>query len=308
MNECAPVLLFAYKRPDHIAKVVKGLTANPPIEYTDIFVYIDGPKDGDTTVSVLQNQMKEWLEKQLADHCARLTIVHREKNLGLAANIINGVSDVIQTYARVIVLEDDSIPSRDFLDYMNRALTTYNADKRIFSISAYSPPEMADSGGDADVFLNRRNSSYAWATWSDRWETVDWSILDTGVPKISRAERRRLNSPAYNMYEMLQLQAEGKINSWAIRFDYSMYLNRAFSITPFRSYIKNIGDDASGEHERSRRTCQVDLSLAIKEPKLPINLEFEDGIQHEYRQTFQKNIMFRIAKFFYNRLRAVKYK
>ena len=70
----------------------------------------------------------------------KVSIVEAEKNKGLAKSIIGGVSDIIQKYGKVIVLEDDLKLSPYFLEYMNDALEYYREDEKIWSISGYSFP------------------------------------------------------------------------------------------------------------------------------------------------------------------------
>ena len=47
---------------------------------------------------------------------------------------------------------------------------------------------------------------------------------------------------------MLQNQIEGKIDSWAIRWDASMLINGKYCLHPTIPLVKNIGFDGSGVH------------------------------------------------------------
>jgi hypothetical protein len=40
----APVVLFVYKRPDHTARTLTALAANPEAPESDLIVYADGAK------------------------------------------------------------------------------------------------------------------------------------------------------------------------------------------------------------------------------------------------------------------------
>ena len=55
----------------------------------------------------------------------------------LAASIIGGVTEVLDQYGKIIVLEDDLAVSEDFLQYMNDALDYFANDARVWSVSGY---------------------------------------------------------------------------------------------------------------------------------------------------------------------------
>ena len=59
-------------------------------------------------------------------------------NKGLAKSIIDGVSNMLNRYSRVIVLEDDLRTTPNFLDFMNQSLDFYENNRAIQSVSGYS--------------------------------------------------------------------------------------------------------------------------------------------------------------------------
>ena len=63
---------------------------------------------------------------------------------------------------------------------------------------------------------------------------------------------------------MLELQYLGKIDSWAVRWCYSQFLNSSFSIMPVVSHVKNIGGfDDYGTHDNHKNTSFL-VKLAKK--------------------------------------------
>ena len=60
----------------------------------------------------------------------------RERNYGLAANVIDSVTQVVNAYGRVIVVEDDLVVAPYFLRFMNDALETYKDEERVGHIQA----------------------------------------------------------------------------------------------------------------------------------------------------------------------------
>ena len=111
----SPIVLFVYKRPCETEKVLEALAANEVATQSELIVYADGPKNEDE---------KEQCEavRQLIRNCtgfAKVTLHAAEKNRGLANSVISGVTETLEKYDRVIVLEDDLVTSKYFLRFLN---------------------------------------------------------------------------------------------------------------------------------------------------------------------------------------------
>lgn len=40
----APIIVFAYNRPDHLKRTLTALTKNKEAKESDLFIFVDGPK------------------------------------------------------------------------------------------------------------------------------------------------------------------------------------------------------------------------------------------------------------------------
>ena len=49
--QLAPIALFAYNRPDHMARVVEGLAKNREAAQSKLFVFSDAPKTASGTTA-----------------------------------------------------------------------------------------------------------------------------------------------------------------------------------------------------------------------------------------------------------------
>ncbi|EKH6498996.1 glycosyltransferase [Providencia rettgeri] len=132
----APVVLFVYGRPLHTQRTIDALLLNPEAQLTDLIVYSDGAKNNKDLHSV--NQVRDIIKHTIGFKSVRL--IAREKNVGLAQNIIDGVTEVNNEYGKVIVLEDDIVTSHLFLKYMNTALNKYQETKQVWHISGWNYP------------------------------------------------------------------------------------------------------------------------------------------------------------------------
>ncbi len=263
----APIVMFVYNRADHFNKTYKALTMCPEAKESDLFIFSDGPKNEEGAKKV--NEVREELKRIRNDGFFRsVTVTESPENKGLAKSVIAGVSEIIEKYGRVIVVEDDCMPSEHFLKYMNNALDFYADDKKIGSIAGYIPQIQLPSDYKNDVFAAYRSCSWSWATWADRWQDVDWELNSISDFYKNPALIRLLNSNGSDRFIRLYRQTKGNGSSWSVRFGAHLVKNGWLTVYPRYSYVQNIGCDESGVHSTSddARKMYVDLTKAIENP------------------------------------------
>ncbi|MBQ6570554.1 MAG: glycosyltransferase [Clostridia bacterium] len=263
----APIVIFVYNRADHFTKTYNALSLCPEARESDLIIFSDGAKNA-------EGQQAVDLVRKAADEAAKkndfksVTVIKREKNWGLAASIIDGVTDVLNKYGCIIVLEDDVLASPYLLKYFNKALDFYKNDKSVGCLAGYTPKlDLGDY--DKDVFAARRSCSCCWATWKDRWEGVDWSM---GFMKDFYSDYslvKALNSNGNDRFMRLYRQSKKNSQSWSIRFGAHLIMNNYMTVYPRYSYIENIGCDLSGVHSavEDAKSMEVDLEKAIADPR-----------------------------------------
>ena len=132
----APVVVFAYNRPDHLSRVLNALSNNRLAGESDLFVFCDGAKEGASEQDLTSISECRLVAKQ-AKGFKSITVIERGYNYGLADNIIGAVSDIVNEYGKIITLEDDVITSEGFLQYMNDALDVYENDEKVMHVTGF---------------------------------------------------------------------------------------------------------------------------------------------------------------------------
>jgi hypothetical protein len=243
MKKYAPIALFAYNRPAHTRLTVEALSANHGASSSELFVFSDAPKNDAAIEGVAE--VRSFIRG--ISGFAKVTVVEREKNIGLAQSIIRGVTSLCEQYGRVIVLEDDLVTAPGFLSFMNDGLDAYEGDDKVMSVCGYMYP-VSCPDAPPTVFL-RAPHSWGWATWKDRWALFDAD----GAAQLHRLGQRGLlaafdaNGP-HSYTQMLRDQIAGRNDSWFIRWYAASLLNDRLSLYPSRSQVSNIGIDGSGVH------------------------------------------------------------
>lgn len=275
----APIIVFCYNRPWHVEQMLEALSKNVYADESVLYIFCDGPKPDAT-----EEQINKVLETRVAirrkQWCKELHIVEAEKNKGLANSIIDGVTQVINKHGKVIVLEDDLVTSPYFLKYMNEALEFYDKYPAVFSISANRPPMNRmhiPEDYEYDVFVSLRSYSTGWATWKEKWDLVDWS-LDYLEDFIKHPQQvNAFNRGGDDMTNMLLLQRDGKIDSWAIRYGFAHFMHHAVAILPCVPYVDNIGFDGSGVHcGTDEKDFRNDIHVSPQNFKF-IDIVYEDS-------------------------------
>ena len=300
----APIIVFAYNRPNHLRRTLDALARNEMANESVLYIFCDGAKPQATEEQCARveevREVAEAYQKSIPSAFARIEVVKADKNKGLANSIIDGVTEVIGRYGKVIVVEDDLLTSPYFLRYMNRALDYYQSFPAVMSISANRPPlskmHIPDDY-EYDVFVSLRNYSTGWATWQDRWERVDWSMdaYNEAKTHLFQAYQRQGD----DVPPMMEMQIRGQIDSWAVRFGFAHFKEHSVAILPCHSYVSNIGFDGSGTHVGVIEDVYTnDLSQAAAEPRfLPVIYEdsrivnaFFNAFTYAKRPWWQKGI------------------
>ena len=293
MTDNAPVIIFCYRRK--INELINSLLKNKESKETELFIFSDGFKSEIDKKEVIS--IRKSLKK--ISGFKLLHIMESETNKGLAKSIIDGTTKVINKFGKTIVLEDDLIVSSHFLDYMNRSLSLYQNKKNIWSVSGYGPVIPQLDNYKKEVYLSLRSSSWGWATWADRWNKVDWSIDDFKVLKKNREKIKFFEQGGNDLFKMLELQYLGKIDSWAIRWCYSQFLNSSYSVTPKISMIQNNGfSDGVGVHNLGKGyQWQVKLAESkINDLEAPFNVEISNHFKKYYDINFYTRIGYFLRK------------
>ncbi len=244
----APVILFVYNRPEHTREMLDSLHANQLANETTLFVYCDGPKSN-ASLSVIQRIEKTRAVVKEKTWCGKVIVIEKNDNNGPGHMVISGVTEVLQQYDKVIVVEDDLLFSPYFLTYMNTALLKYAHVKKVMQVSGYNFPVKAFKRSHSAMFLPLI-SSWGWGTWKRAWNQLDVNAIGYEALKTNGRLRDKFNLDAsYNYADMLIAQMETThVDAWCIRWWWSVFMNKGITLFPDHSLVENVGWDGSGTH------------------------------------------------------------
>ena len=254
----APIAVFAFNRLGALTNTIASLKENPEARLSDLYVFVDGPRAEKAGEADKVKQVRRFVET--IEGFASLTYHFSDTNKGLANSIICGVTEVVNKHGSVIVLEDDLEVMPNFLNYINQGLMHYRDNKDIVSICGHSCKVRVPKNYGYDAYLFTRSSSWGWATWSDRWNAIDWILDDWS--KVEANKESFKSSQGSDVYKMLNDWRKGKNNSWAIRFCYNQYVNRQLCVVPNKSLVNNNGFDGDGTNCRKYSRFKFELNTS----------------------------------------------
>jgi hypothetical protein len=279
----APIVLFAYDRPEHLQQTLEALSANEGAAESELLVYSDGAKTPDREEAV--GAVREYLRSVTG--FKSVTVTERATNMGLASSVIAGVSEILGNSPSAIVMEDDLVTSKNFLAFVNAALAVYEPRADIFSVTGHNYPIDIPRSYREDAYLSYRGSSWGWGTWRDRWEKVDWAVGDYAELKQDPRAQELFARGGDDLLSMLDLQMAGELDSWSIRFDYAHSKHDAFCVHPVISKVLNIGFDGTGVHSTDGTGYVADLDPGDRPFSLRPDLAVDAAVQRAFERRFR---------------------
>ena len=293
----APIALFTYNRADKTQRVVESLLKNAEAKFSDLFIFSDGPKTPEKKAGVEEN-------RKYIHTISGFNSVHireREKNWGLANSLIAGITEVINKYGKVIVVEDDLILSPYFLQFMNEGLEKYKDDDRVGTITGFVPP-IKDKL--PETFFLKYFQCWGWATWKRAWD-----LLETDARPLLKGLRFKKTKfdvgGGVGNYGNLYCQKVGLVDSWYLRYYASLFLKDKLSLYPGRSVAANDGLDGTGTHcgadlKRSFNAHNTQTPIVLKD----IEVREDERVYQIFKNYFSPSNHKRSMKSLYNQFKS----
>lgn len=250
----APIVFFVYNRPRHTRTVVEALQKNELANQSDLFVYSDGPKTSDVQDAV--NEVRSYIHSITG--FKSVTLIERDSNFGCAQSIVNGVTEIIEKFGQVIVVEDDILTSPYFLKFMNEGLDFYQYNENIACIHGYVYPVNVRL---PETFFIRGTDNWGWATWKRGWDLYEPDCEKLLKELYAKGLTHAFDfDGSYDYTQVLKNQIDGKLDAWDIRWYAAAFLQGKLTLYPGRSLVQNIGIDGSGTHCGSTNVFDTELA------------------------------------------------
>jgi len=236
MKELSPIGLTVYGRLEHTKLAVEALKRNKLAEKSCLYIFSDGARKGEEEKV---KRMREYLET--ISGFKEVTIIKRRENSRIKNNR-GGQKYLLNKFGKMIWMAEDIVTAAGFLQFINDALNYYENDKRILSITGYTPP--IDIVTSRDAFVLERYNAWGMGIWKEQYDKICRIPQDYAI-KIDKA---KLALNGKDIFQMIHMDAIGKINAFDVRAMYLQHLQGFLTVYPQKSLVQNIGHDGSGVH------------------------------------------------------------
>ena len=243
----APIVLFGFNRPQSLRSCIESLQKNALARESELFIFVDGARQGKEGEAEKVHATQEIAKS--ATGFKSVACEFSKENKGLANSIIGGISQVAEKHGRAIALEDDLVFAPNFLEFINQGLEKYESEQKVFSVCGYGLKVKAPKDYKYDSYFCTRGNSWGWATWKDRWQSVNWNVDIESCQKHGKDFNKWGGT---DCCKLLKDMLNKKNDSWWIRFCFSQFLQNKLSLFPIASKVKNIGFDYDGTHTKSK--------------------------------------------------------
>lgn len=237
------ILIIFYNRSSAVTKVLQKVKKINP---QNIYLFCDGPKDEKDFQLV--DTARKSVDKFLFSKNCKVKKKYLTQNKGLRNGVISAIDWFFSQEENGIILEDDCVPSKSFFYYCKENLLYHKNNTQVMSIGGLNLVEQLYNKNfcpnSYSYFFTKSPMIWGWATWKNRWKKFDKSMQSWNSIYKSTKKRKIYFPDHYsNQFypERIQSVKEGKDQSWAYTWDYTLRINHGLNITPKKNLVKNIG-------------------------------------------------------------------
>lgn len=276
----APVMILFFNRPQNLQQVFDAVRVYQPEE---LFLVQDGARVGRNDEENIEacRKIVENIDWECNVHrnyaTENMTCDHRE---------YTGIDWCFQYVDRLIILEDDCVPSQSFMNLCEDCLERYKDESHIHSIYGFN--RVGDYPCPYDYVFSKSGAGWGWATWKRVWDRVNTvrNFDLFGDPEaLAYIEKVSKERPDDGYGDFLSLykkvshreKQEEKVISWEAWCGLTLLFYDMVTIAPKQNLIQYIGISEHATHTPSDPRC---LPYKVRRVLMREVHELESEIKH----------------------------
>lgn len=249
-NKIAPVMLFVFNRPDKLSKVFEVIKKVKP---ETLILVSDGPRTSIPNEKYLVEESRRIVDN--IDWVCDVHKIYSEINQGLYTTMWDAFDYIFSLFDRVIVLEDDVVPTESFFTFTSELLEKYKDDKRIQRISGMNFLGEYPLDLNKDYFFAKEASIWGFAFWKRIYLDFDRGHKYSGE-YVDDQMKSKMPKQVYKEY--MNYQKSGYSNGHMAGLEYFFGLHKHLynttCVIPRKNLISNIGFGMDSMHSNDLKT------------------------------------------------------
>lgn len=228
------LLLLGYNRPELLKKRILQVCET---EITNIFISIDG---GNLSHTSEMESVKSFAGN-IFQNC-NLSLIHHKENLGMTRHISSSISKVLSSHDYIIVVEDDVVLSKNFIQNMLLGLNVLKEKEYLGVVSGYS--SFFNKNLNNKWMRINTPSFWGWACSKDTWKNYDFDLTNTSIEDdLAKSDSWRSMHKFQRDHllgQFLKLQRD-PLFTWDVQLWFHLLKNNFVSIAPVFAFSGNEG-------------------------------------------------------------------
>lgn len=238
------VLMLFFNRADTFQLVFDEVRKARP---TRLFLYQDGPRNDSDKVGI--EACRQIVSDENIDWECEVHRQYLEVNQGCDPSGFRSHKWAFSLADKVMVLEDDVVPSQSFFPFCKEMLDRYEHDERISMIAGFNTDEVTKDVPD-DYFFTSFMSIWGWASWrrvADQWDS-DYGFMRDEYNLRQLEELSRQRGFRKTMLKMFRDHSQSgkeyfETIDWA-----NMILQSGLCVMPTKNLVNNVGLTVDSTH------------------------------------------------------------
>ncbi|MBP3227960.1 MAG: hemolysin activation protein [Bacteroidaceae bacterium] len=281
------LLILFFNRADALEKVFEQVRLARP---SRLFLYQDGPRDERDLQSI--EACRRVVEN--IDWECDVQRNYQEKNSGCDPSNFYAIRWGFSLSDKLVMLEDDDVPTQSFFPFCKEMLDRYEHDERIGIIEGCNCEEVTP-GVAEDYFFSNNFCISGWASWRrvfEQWEEhYDFLRNQQAVADLEALVKER--DLRRDFLPMCRSHSQSGKAFFETLFYSALQLNSQLAIVPTRNQVLNIGilpdsthfgggtSDLPPDYRRIFTMQRYELDFPLRHPRYVI--EHIAHRQHVYR-------------------------
>lgn len=278
-----PILLNLYNRPKYTNKLINSLSIAKPRK---IYISIDGPKN-----KLDQFRIKKVIDltKNIEWKCKKIYKLNK-KNFGCKDSVSSAIEWFFKNEKYGVILEDDTLPSKHFLDFSEKFLVKYINNSKISMITGFNPLNVSTKNDELSFFLSHHYPIWGWATWARAWRGYKKELTNKDLKIFFKKNLfSSLLTKSYLKQKFTTHKTYWK-DTWDIQWVFHCMKKKTYCLTPSINLIENIDDKYFFNHNnliKKLNNSKFKIKLNLK-PKF--NKNYDSEVYRKFAYPYILNI------------------